>query len=215
MDLDHIFTFIAPAGPEIARMAELGFTETYRRRHPGQGTENVCYAFDNLFVELLWITDAAEAGGAAIRRTGLLERSRWRAEAVCPFGIAWRGAPPHAPLWDYRPPYLPPGAAIRVACEGDDARQPMLFQAPGGAAPTDWPEERRGTLQHGAGYGAVRAATLLLPADLVIGPVLQRLASQTILSLDAIPGTGYRLDLTIQRIDGGVAALSLPGFEFA
>ena len=61
MDLDHIFFFVGPDAPEIARMADLGFAETYRRVHRGQGTQNVCYAFDNLYLELLWIRDVDEA----------------------------------------------------------------------------------------------------------------------------------------------------------
>ncbi len=209
MDLDHIFLFVEPDAPEIARMAGLGFAETYRRVHPGQGTENVCYAFDNLFLELLWIRDADEARSEPIRRTGLYERSRWREDGTCPFGIAWRGHATDIAVWDYQPPYLPADMSIAVACDGDDARMPMLFRSPGSAAPIDWPEERRGDLQRAAGFGGVSEAALVLPEGMVAGPALGVLQRETPLSVQT-KGAGYRLDLTIERRDGGKAVLSLP-----
>lgn len=209
MDLDHIFLFVEPDAPEFAQMAELGFAETYRRVHPGQGTENACYAFDNLFIELLWIRDADEARSEPIRRTGLYERSRWRKDGTCPFGIAWRGNATDIAVWDYRPPYLPADMSIAVACDGDDARRPMLFRSPGSAAPIDWPEERRGDLQQAAGFGAVSEAVLVLPEDVDAGPALGALQRETPLSVQR-DGNSYRLDLTIERRDGGKAVLSLP-----
>lgn len=194
-------------------MADLGFRESYRRRHPGQGTENVCYAFDNLFVELLWIADAAEARQANMRRTGLWERSQWRRAATCPFGIAWRSAEPRGPVWDYRPPYLPADTGISVACESDDVRRPMLFQAPGGAAPTDWPKTRRGALQRDGGFGAIVEARLSLPAAIPDGPVQREMLEHTILTRYDVPG-GYRLDLTVERRGSGAGLLSLPNVDW-
>lgn len=53
MQLDHLFVLIERDAPEFGYFRSLGLVETYRRRHLGQGTENACYCFDNLFVELL------------------------------------------------------------------------------------------------------------------------------------------------------------------
>lgn len=47
LELDHIFVFIRPDGPEAARLEAIGLVESYRRDHPGQGTSNVCYCFEN------------------------------------------------------------------------------------------------------------------------------------------------------------------------
>ena len=88
MELDHVFVMVDGEGPESERMRALGLVETYRRSHPGQGTQNICYAFENIFLELLWIADADEARSLAIARTRLFERSRWRSEAACRFGVA-------------------------------------------------------------------------------------------------------------------------------
>ena len=147
---------------------------------------------------------------ATIRRTGLYERSRWREDASCPFGIAWRGAAADIAVWDYRPPYLPADAAIAVACDSDDPRRPMLFRSPGSAAPAEWPDERRGELQHAVGFGAVSEAALFLPDRVDAGPALRVLERETLLCVQSA-GAGYRLDLTIDRQDGGMAVLSLPG----
>ena len=62
--VDHLFLLIEPDGPEIEALRHLGLTETYRRTHPGQGTANACFAFDNLYLELLWLTREAEARSA-------------------------------------------------------------------------------------------------------------------------------------------------------
>ena len=167
--IDHVFMVVEENGPEIDEIASLGLVETYRRIHRGQGTQNVCYCFDNLFLELIWVNDKDEVRSTAIQRTGLYERSLWRMNGTCPFGIAWRrseGAPPSAlPTWKFTPPYLPKGMSISVAMDSDDPRQPMMFESPGGSPPIEWPIEKRGTLQHSVGLGAVTEIRLGIPAD--------------------------------------------------
>ena len=174
---DHLFLFIGPDGPEIEALKSLGLTETYRRAHPGQGTANACFAFDNLYLELLWTASEAEACSAAIARTKLWERSRWVGAGACPFGIAVRGdlAGAGVPTWDYRPPYLPEGMAIPVARASDDPALPMVFVSPGHQSPADWPEARRGQLQRSAGFGKVRSVELGLPARAASAPLLRAL----------------------------------------
>lgn len=165
--IDHVFVFVEADGPEIAMMKATGLVETYRRDHPGQGTRNVCYCFDNLFLELLWVDDPDAARSAAIKRAGLYERSLWRTNGACPIGIAWRRSSHHPamtiPTWAFTPPYLPEGMSIAVAKDSDDARQPMMFESPGSTAPAEWPPEKRGALQHGAGLGVIREISLMMP----------------------------------------------------
>jgi hypothetical protein len=177
--IDHVFLFVQPDGPELDALRRLGLTETYRRAHPGQGTANVCFAFDNLFLELLWLTNAAEARNPAIARTRLWERSQWRKQGACPFGIAVRGqlAGAGLPTWDYRPPYLPEGLSIPVATASDDPALPMVFISPGTEGPVDWPEARRGQLQWPAGFGPVLAVEVGLPAHPGSGSLLFALAT--------------------------------------
>lgn len=57
MELDHFFVFTPLCGGSLrARLAALGLTETYQRVHPGQATANVCFVFDDAYLELLWLT---------------------------------------------------------------------------------------------------------------------------------------------------------------
>lgn len=183
MMIDHIFLFIEPEGREIDALRRLGLTETYRRAHPGQGTANACFAFDNLFLELLWVTNQAQVRGPLIARTRLWERSQWLCQDSCPFGVAVRGdlAGAGVSTWDYRPPYLAQilsaGGGIAVATDSDDPALPMVFVSPGKETPAQWPEERRGTLQQAAGFGSVLSIDLGLPARAAAAPLMQLFAS--------------------------------------
>jgi hypothetical protein len=187
MELDHVFVLIAPNGPELAYLKSLGLTETYRRKHPGQGTENICFCFDNIFLECLWITNPADATSPAIARTGLFERSQWRAAGTSPFGLAWRDSPSTPPIeiptWPFQPPYLPPGMTIAVATDSDDPRQPMLFKSPGSSPPHAWLPERRGALQHQAGLTDITSVILHWPSTAPPASALLTLAANTILEL--------------------------------
>lgn len=214
MELDHLFMFVRSDGPEIELLAQTGFVETYRRVHPGQGTANVCYCFDNLYLELLWVQDLDEVRSAPIGRTKLYERSRWRDDGTCPFGIAWRGDDPPfiEPTWPFRPPYLPTGVSIAVASDNDDPNQPMMFRSPGAAAPLDWPAERRGNLQRSSGFGAVTSVRLDLPEAEPGGAALHWLEQHTDLDLGQ-SDTGHGLALMIEKADGGTATLSLPSID--
>ncbi len=155
MQIDHIFMMVQPdRRAELDLAARAGLIEAYRRVHPGQGTRNICYAFPDLYLELLWVEDPSAASSPAIQRTGLLERWRWRETGACPLGIAWRAAPAPFPTWPYTPPYLPDGMTIPVANDSDDLKQPLMFHSPGDAAPLQWPLERQGAFRHICGWAA-------------------------------------------------------------
>ena len=195
---------IDPHGDDIKRLQSLGLLETYRRLHPGQGTQNVCFCFDNLFIELLWINDEAEVRSNTIARTGLYERSRWRLEGTNRFGISWRGpmagAAPPIPTWKFSPPYLPAEAGIDVATDSDDPHQPMMFKSPGGAPPADWSIEKKGALQHPSGWGRVLGIELFLPRSVVPGQALQSMARHTILSLGVASNDQFSMRLHVDRL---------------
>jgi Glyoxalase-like domain len=190
MELDHLFFFVDDPVREAARLAQLGWVETYRRQHSGQGTENVCYAFDNLFVELLWVNDVEAVRSEPIRRTRLFERSQWQRLGTCCFGLA------QLDCWHFAPPYLPAGLSLPVAVASDDAHQPMLFGSPGTQGPSAWPEARRGTLQHSAGLGVVHRVTLEVPLAVKPSEALVKLAARLPLELAASTGDwAVRLDV--------------------
>ena len=210
MQLDHVFCFVSPGGVEIAAMEALGLRVSYQRAHPGQGTANACFVFENAFIELLWITAEVEARSSLIARTRLWERSLWRKTNFSPFGIAWRGEAPRIDTWPFAPAYLPLGVTIPVASDGDDPRQPMMFQSPGRAAPTEWPTERHGGFQHSAGWTRIHVSELMLPMGVTASPALQELASGLNFVVKATNGPLHGLRLNLERPDGSTQPLDLP-----
>ena len=212
--IDHVFVLVEENGPELAYCASSGLVETYRRNHPGQGTENACYCFDNLFLELLWVKDSQGIQTAAVGRTKLHERSFWRTNGSCPFGIAWRQDekdPLSVPTWQFEPPYLLQGVTIAVATDSDDPRQPMMFKSTGAIAPVEWPPEKRGALQHGSGLGAVTAIQLTMPTDTTPSAALLTIAEWQSGLVSLVAGQSYRLQLQIASLaDGPPLQLAFP-----
>ena len=203
MEIDHVFIIIDPKGCALAHLQSLGLTQTYRRQHQGQGTENVCFCFDNLFLEVLWINSPADLRSEKIARTKLYERSRWATGGTNPFGIAWRGSrdgvDPPISTWRFFPPYLSAGMGIDVAVDSDDARQPMMFESPGGSPPIDWPTEKKGALQQASGSGRVLGIDLHLPASVAPSPALRSIAMQTILNLQVSGSDQFSMTLYIEK----------------
>jgi hypothetical protein len=198
MEIDHIFMFVERDGPELAQLKGLGLVETYRREHPGQGTANVCFCFDNMFVELLWMDDPVASLTDPFVRTGLEPRSRWHTAATCPFGIAWRGDAIGAiKTWDFAPPYLPNGVTINVATDSDDPRQPMMFTFPGSTAPSTWDLERRRNLQRAGDFDVIAEVIMTLPQDVEPSATLLYLEQFCDTALQIVRGAAYALEIVM------------------
>jgi len=119
IDLDHFFIWTDVGAPAAAALTALGFVEGAPNIHPGQGTANRRFFFDNAMLELLWVQDEAEAGSAPVRRLHLLERWQGREAGASPFGLCFRpvGAAAQAlpfPGWTYQPSYLPEGVSMHI-----------------------------------------------------------------------------------------------------
>jgi Glyoxalase-like domain len=203
MEIDHVFILIDSLGQEIDYLQSLGITETYRRRHVGQGTQNICYCFENMFLELLWIDDTGSVRSDRIARTGIYERAQWKTAGTNPFGIAWRDMPCEAPFapptWAFMPPYLPSGMHIDVAIDGDDHRQPMMFKSPGAKPPSEWPADKRGTLQRGANLSRVISVQLSTPPSFVPSATLKAIEAGSIVKLAVSQSSSFGLTLTVER----------------
>ena len=116
-EVDHIFICAARGAPAAERLIEFGLGEGPPNRHPGQGTANRRFFFDNFMLELLWLEDAAEAQSDETRRTLLWER--WSAgSSASPFGIILRpsAADESCPFeaWRYAPSAMP-GLVLEIA----------------------------------------------------------------------------------------------------
>lgn len=202
--LDHVFVFVPPD----TTLAGLG--ESFRRAHPGQGTANACYCFDNAYVELLWVVDAADL--RAHPRTGLYDRSRWRDTGACPFGIALRTSAPRRrlpfPAWDYAPGYLPPGLTIPMAESSADPRLPLIFLSPGSQPPTAWTDGRAGQRQRAAGLTDLTGLRLGLSDGVTPCPALRALSAAGLLTIET--AARHAMTLSLAEEAGGERRLVLP-----
>lgn len=211
LDLCHLFVFTHPGAPEAAALDRQGLTPTYRRRHPGQGTANLCYCFDNAYLELLWVEDQAELASCALSRCGWAERTDWRNSGANPFGIGVRTPVPPFPAWDYRPGYLPPGLSVPVATASDDPAVPFLFGSPGSLRPDQWPNDRSGNRQTSGKYKEIQSVDLFVTEKILSHPDFWQLQQNDLLTLKT--ASSPRLILTLSRPDGTPSRrLCLPDF---
>jgi Glyoxalase-like domain len=133
LEVDHAFIACKVGAQEGNALVRLGFAEGSGNTHPGQGTANRRFFFENFMLELVWVADPAEVQNERTRRTRLWDRCQGGNE-ISPFGIIFRssGMPPSSPpfaTWSYSPIYLPPGLAIQIA-EGTNLYEPELFYLP-------------------------------------------------------------------------------------
>jgi len=131
LEVDHVFIACAAGAPEGDALLRAGFVEGSANTHPGQGTANRRFFFENFMLELIWVADPKEALNVQTRRTRLWERWSQRDSGISPFGIVFRAsgdqqiAAPY-PTWAYHPRYLPAGFSIQIA-EGTGLHEPELF----------------------------------------------------------------------------------------
>ena len=215
MELDHVFVMVEKNGPEADRLEQIGLTETYRRTHKGQGTANICYCFENLFLELLWIENETEACSNLIARTGLYNRSKWRSNKSNPFGLAWREEDDEhltsRPIWEFTPPYLPAGMSIPVSIDSDDLKQPFMFRSPGTSPPSAWSFDRRGKLQEAVGLTSVERVDLIMPRQAGLSSCLLDLVEKTILTVQQLETETASAVLHIKNSDAASnLRISLP-----
>ena len=199
--IDHVFVFARPQAPEQRRIVAAGLVPGAQRAHAGQGTENVCFGFASAYLELLWLADERAASDRVVKPLGLHERARWRETGASPFGVCLRperpGEDPPFPHWDYRPPYLPADAVIRMGCNSGVVGEPILFAI-------DRPGAQPGgghALAHRALAGVVVETPDLAPMSL--------LRDVRVAGLELREGAAHHMELTFAQGDGPPAELDL------
>jgi hypothetical protein len=85
LQLDHVFRVVTDPEAAVRRLEAQGWSLDSGQAHDGQGTRNRRLALAGCFLEVLWITDEAEARANPLR----LDR-RARGEAS-PLGLGFRG----------------------------------------------------------------------------------------------------------------------------
>jgi hypothetical protein len=152
-ELDHLFIWTSEGAPEAEALIDAGFTEGTPNTHPGQGTSNRRFFFENGLLELLWVDSRSEVESEQIRHLHFWERWSGRQSGVCPFGFIFRphgpemSAPPFA-TWEYHPPYLPENLAFLVGKNAGRLDEPMLFCMPFGKRPDRWPHGHPELMNH-------------------------------------------------------------------
>lgn len=195
-DLDHFF--VAVDGPEVAREAleSAGFLAGPSNTHPGQGTASRGILFENVYLELIWLSDADEARSPGIRRTRLADRLD-PGGAACPFGIGLRGEGEETvslpfETWEYRPPYLPEDLSFRMAESSEDLGEPLVFFLPWLSGPSRPPGD------HPNGAKEVTGLEITLTGRALDSPAVSALSRNGIASF--IRGPEYLMDV---ELDGG------------
>ena len=194
-ELDHLF--VAVPGPDVGASAleGAGFLAGPSNRHPGQGTESRGILFENVYLELIWLSDPQEAASPPIQRTRLGERLAPGSEA-CPFGLGLRRQAEievRLPFesWEYRPPYLPEGLYFRMGVNSENLGEPLLFFLPWLSEPA-WP-----TPEHPNGTKRVTALAMALEGKDQASPTLASLADAGIASFSW--GSPYFLDVELDE----------------
>ena len=193
--LDHLFVMCSRGAPEAEALLRMGLREGSGNTHPGQGTACRRFFFENAYLELLWVHDAAEAQSAVTLPTRLFERWAARATGASPFGVVFRSVgsaptPPPFPTWSYRPVYLPAGLGIDVA-EGTSLEEPAVFYLRSPRQPSEKADEPRA---HRVPLCELQAATLGTAGSHARSPALQVVEALGLASFPAAPEHLLRID---------------------
>ena len=198
LELDHIFVCVEPLAPEAEILKNFGLTEGRRRIHPGQGTTNVCFFFQNTFLELLWLSDSEEIQSNIVRPLGLWERCCWKETNACPFGIAFRKKILNSPslpfsIWDYHAPYIPPEASIPIANNSKNLSEPLVFISPSTQKPANLSPKKRPPLPHTPQLNEITALQVTLPGGRNFSPEIGTLIELELVQFSH--GDSYQLGI--------------------
>jgi hypothetical protein len=211
LELDHLFFFVESQAQAEAWVSALGLSESYRRKHPGQGTENICCCFNNAYLEFLWVNNVDEVLSRQTAPLGFAARADWSLLGSAPIGIAVRSNVEPLPFetWDYRPDYLPDGVnipmSIPVALGSEDGRQPLIFAPPMGARPDQWTGDRAVPIN----TAVLTAVEVLLPVGIEPSASLAQLETLGLVAL-SLGQMQWGLTLILDEGDAFPTELSLP-----
>ena len=163
LELDHVFIFVSEGAPEADGLLKFGFPEGKANVHPGQGTSNRRFFFNNMMLELLWVSNVDEVKSALTKPTMFWERWNGRNKKTSPFGIVLRSSSEEAPFhgWEYKPVYLPEGLSFLVGNNAELLSEPIFFRMPLGKMPG--PGKETQPLQSKSGFSQVTSVCVKMP----------------------------------------------------
>lgn len=131
--LDHMFIMVAPGAHVANSLSAIGMVEGSSNSHPGQGTANRRFYFDNGMLELLYIRDSEEARKGPARDLHFVERTTL--PEASPFGLIIHAGQESEKLrpfdgWTYQPEYFPKGWGFHVANNSSNVCEPLCIFVP-------------------------------------------------------------------------------------
>ncbi|HAA16567.1 MAG TPA: hypothetical protein DCE41_34605 [Cytophagales bacterium] len=129
MEVDHIFIFSDREGAEADELVSMGFREGSSRIHPGQGTRNRKFYFENFFLEILWVHDLQEVKSQRVQPTHLWEHSQFATNGASPYGLCLKNQTATDILFKEAIPYYPEYLAEGTAIDFYPDTAPFLFPA--------------------------------------------------------------------------------------
>ena len=175
-ELDHVFICTAVGAPEADLLRDFGLTEGPANVHPGQGTANRRFFFQNAMLELFWVHDPEQVQHVHTRPTHLWERWCERSRDASPFGICLRPQHPETtalpfPAWAYTPAYLPDPWVIHIGDNAARLAEPLLFYMAFGRPPGQ--AGSRHPLAHAAEFREITALRVQSPQQTPLSAVFQ------------------------------------------
>lgn len=209
LELDHIFICTPSLAADAQRLVEFGLQPGRSRIHAGQGTENVCFFFDNAYLELLGLYDEAEVRSPLVAPLGLWERLHWKQTGTCPFGISLRLKAGtletlSAETWSYAAPFLPSGATLPIFTPPGAVELPLVFLSPVAVLPAQSPARSPAypdlPLEHLGDRRILEQVSLQLPAAnaLLKTPSLLKHLAQIQIAPAESPKKTFHLELVWQ-----------------
>ena len=134
MEIDHIFIFSNNKGKEADKLIDFGLTEGSSRTHPGQGTTNRKFYFNNFFLEILWVINEEEIQNTTTAPTKLWERSQHAQNKYSPYGLGLENTQATDKLFKnsqiYQPNYFPEGMSVDMITNEKSPVLPWTFRLP-------------------------------------------------------------------------------------
>ena len=134
MEIDHIFIFTDDNGKVADELVEFGLTEGSGQSHPGQGTTNRKFYFENFFLEIVWVHNENEITSELVRPTGLWQRANYKTNNFSRFGLGIINTEETDKLFEsalkYQPVYFTEGLTFDILKNESRPDLPWMFRMP-------------------------------------------------------------------------------------
>jgi len=165
MEFDHLFICVDNQADVADHLVDFGLTEGTSNQHPGQGTANRRFFFQNSFLEFLFVTDQNELLSEITRPTNLAERFSSESRVASPFGMCFRPSNGDTEIpfqsWSYKPQYLPQDLDVPVG--QSPSSEPMWFYLSFGSRPDSVSSEKRQPIIHESGFENITSVKIQAP----------------------------------------------------